>query len=149
MLLNDIEFDLPCDPQRQTLQQTLTMLMPIRRQRLNRAQRQLRQQKMLLEQARQQQAAQQQRLLQQQQHYQQQRAAFRYCHQTLETLAQRLANEQAALQAMGQQQQQYQQAQQQQQTATLQLDQAVRLAREQHKALEKLEYLSEYLLEEL
>lgn len=133
------------DSQLESLQQALDMLIPIRRQRLGRAQRQQRQQQRLLAGAEAQQQAEEQQLLQDQQHYQLQRERLQQQQSSREKLTRHLNNELCALQAVGQQQQQCQQAEQSCQQAAYALEQATAWTREQQKALEKLEYLSEHL----
>jgi len=129
----------------ESLQQALNVLMPIRRQRLSRAQRQQRQQQALLAEAEAQQQAAAEQLLQEQQHYQLQRDRLQQQQSSREKLTRHVNNALSALQAVGQQQQQCQQAKQNCQQAAYALEQATEWTREQQKAVEKLEYLSEHL----
>ncbi|GME46544.1 MULTISPECIES: type III secretion system protein [unclassified Pantoea] len=133
------------DSQLESLQQALNVLMPIRRQRLSRAQRQQRQQQALLAEAEAQQQAAAEQLLQEQQHYQLQRDRLQQQQSSREKLTRHVNNALSALQAVGQQQQQCQQAKQNCQQAAYALEQATEWTREQQKAVEKLEYLSEHL----
>ncbi|RQM39583.1 type III secretion system protein [Erwinia psidii] len=144
-LIND-EFEPQPDIQRLSLQQALNVLMPIRRQRLNRAQRLQRQQQAGLQQAQTEQQAHEEQLVQDQQHYQQQRERLQQ-QSSKEKLTRHLNNEMSALQAVGQQQQQCHQAERACEKASFELEQATQWAREQQKAVEKLEYLSEHLEE--
>lgn len=131
--------------QLESLQQALNVLMPIRRQRLSRAQRQQRQQQTLLAEAEAQQQAEEKQLLQEQQHYQLQRNRLQQQQSSREKLTRHVNNALNALQAVGQQQQQCLQAEQSCQQAAYALEQATAWTREQQKAVEKLEYLSEHL----
>lgn len=133
------------DSQLESLQQALNVLMPIRRQRLSRAQRQQRQQQTLLAEAEAQQQAEEEQLVQDQQHYQLQRERLQQQQSSREKLTRHVNNALSALQAVGQQQQQCQQAEQSCQQAAYALEQATEWRREQQKAVEKLEYLSEHL----
>ncbi|MDE8558591.1 type III secretion system protein [Pantoea vagans] len=133
------------DSQLESLQQALNVLMPIRRQRLSRAQRQQRQQQALLAEAEAQQQAAAEQLLQEQQHYQLQRDRLQQQQSSREKLTRHVNNALSALQAVGQQQQQCQQAKQNCQQAAYALEQATEWTHEQQKAVEKLEYLSEHL----
>ncbi|MGG8125635.1 type III secretion system protein [Klebsiella aerogenes] len=133
------------DSQLESLQQALNVLMPIRRQRLSRAQRQQRQHQTRLAEAQAQQQAEEEQLVQDQQHYQLQRERLQQQQSSREKLTRHVNNELSALQAVGQQQQQCQQAEQSCHQAAYMLEQATEWTREQQKAVEKLEYLSEHL----
>lgn len=133
------------DSQLESLQQALNVLMPIRRQRLSRAQRQQRQHQTRLAEAQAQQQAEEEQLVQDQQHYQLQRERLQQQQSSREKLTRHVNNELSALQAVGQQQQQCQQAEQSCHQAAYALEQATEWTREQQKAVEKLEYLSEHL----
>ncbi len=139
MPLNDDEFS----PHEDSLQQALRILIPIRRQRLTRAQRHQRQLQAQLQLAEERQQIHQQQLAQQRQHYQQQRDGFRQGYTSPETLTRQLNAELHALQATERQQQQYQHAQQQCEQAGHAVAKAAQQLHAQQKALEKLEYLSE------
>ncbi|AMG56676.1 hypothetical protein [Pantoea vagans] len=128
----------------ESLQQALNVLIPIRRQRLSRAQRQQRQQQTLLAEAEAQQQAEEKQLVQDQQHYQVQRERLQY-HSSREKLTRHVNNALSALQTVDQQKKQCQQAQYRCQQAAYALEQATEWAREQQKAVEKLDYLSEHL----
>lgn len=129
----------------ESLQQALNVLMPIRRQRLSRAQRQQHQQQALLAKAEAQQQAEEEQLLKEQQHYHLQRDRLQQQQSSREKLTRHVNNALSALQAVGQQQKHCQQAEQSCQQAAYALEQAKVWTREQQKALEKLEYLSEHL----
>lgn len=144
MPLNDDEWQQQDSPL-ESLQQALDVLIPIRRQRLNRAQRQQRQQQAQLAEAQTQQQTETARLESRQQHYRLQRERLAQRHDSREKLTRQVNTTQTALQEVGQQQQQCQQAEQACQQAEYALEQATRWAREQQKAVEKLEYLSEHL----
>lgn len=133
------------DCQLESLQQALNVLMPIRRQRLSRAQRQQRQHQTRLAEAQAQQQAEEEQLVQDLQHYQLQRERLQQQQSSREKLTRHVNNELSALQAVGQQQQQCQQAEQSCHQAAYTLEQATEWTREQQKAVEKLEYLSEHL----
>jgi DNA repair ATPase RecN len=133
------------DSQLESLQQALNVLMPIRRQRLSRAQRQQRQHQTRLAEAQAQQQAEEEQLVQDQQHYQLQRERLQQQQSSREKLTRHVNNALSALQAVGQQQQQCQQAEQSCHQAAYALEQATEWTREQQKAVEKLEYLSEHL----
>lgn len=133
------------DNQLESLQQALNVLMPIRRQRLSRAQRQQRQHQTRLAEAQAQQQAEEEQLVQDQQHYQLQRERLQQQRSSREKLTRHVNNELSALQAVGQQQQQCQQAEQSCHQAAYTLEQATEWTREQQKAVEKLEYLSQHL----
>lgn len=143
MPLTENEREQQNSPQ-ESLQQTLSVLLPIRRQRLNRAQRLQRQQQTLLAGAEAQQQAEEQRLVQDRQHYQQQCERLQQ-HSSREKLNRHVNNEMSALQAVGQQQQRCRQAERTCQQAAFALVQATQQARMQQKAVEKLAYLSEHL----
>lgn len=147
MPLNNDESELEPDSQRVSLQEALNVLMPIRRQRLSRAQRQQREQQASLEQAKAQQLAQEEQLEQDQQHYLTHRERLQQQQSSREKLTRHLNNEMSALQAVGEQQQQCYQAEQACEDAAVELEKAIQWAREQQKAVEKLEYLSEHLEE--
>ncbi|AXF77214.1 type III secretion system protein [Erwinia tracheiphila] len=138
------EFEAEPDSQRLSLQQALNVLMPIRRQRLNRAQRVQRQQHTLLTQAREQKQAEEEQLVQEQEHYLEQRERLQQ-QSSREKLTRHLNNEMTALQAVGKQQQQCYQAEHACEQAQAELERATQWAREQQKAVEKLQYLSEHL----
>lgn len=133
------------DCQLESLQQALNVLMPIRRQRLSRAQRQQRQHQTRLAEAQAQQQAEEEQLVQDLQHYQLQRERLQQQQSSREKLTRHVNNELSALQVVGQQQQQCQQAEQSCHQAAYTLEQATEWTREQQKAVEKLEYLSEHL----
>ncbi|WHU90668.1 hypothetical protein [Pantoea agglomerans] len=128
----------------ESLQQTLRILIPIRRQRFNRAQRLQRQQQTQLAEAEAQQQAEERRLTQNQLHYQRQRERLQQ-QSCREKLTAQVNTERTALQAVGQQQLRCQQAEHACEHAASALAQASQHAHEQQKALEKLEYLSEHL----
>jgi hypothetical protein len=143
MPLNEDD-QLPQESPTESLQQTLRILIPIRRQRFNRAQRLQRQQQTQLAEAEAQQQAAERRLTQNQLHYQRQRERLQQ-QSCREKLTAQVNTERTALQAVGQQQQRCQQAEHACGHAASALAQASKYAREQQKALEKLEYLSEHL----
>ncbi|WP_437216875.1 type III secretion protein [Pectobacterium sp. LFLA-215] len=127
------------------LQTVLNLLMPIRRQRLSRSERQQRQEEQQLK-----------RIAQQQQHHEQQVELLRQASQaqrdqfatetqgqrhTLENLKKRLAAEQRLLSAIATETQQAQATQQQHHDQQRQVDHARDATRQCQKAVEKLDYL--------
>ncbi|MEQ9885791.1 type III secretion protein [Pectobacterium zantedeschiae] len=127
------------------LQSVLNLLMPIRRQRLSRSERQQRQEEQQLI-----------RIAEQQRHHQQQVEALRQAshtqrdefvretrgqRQTLEHLKKHLAAEQRLLSEIAAETQQVQATQQQHDNQRRQVDDARNTTRQCQKAVEKLEYL--------
>ncbi|MEL7631104.1 type III secretion protein [Pectobacterium aroidearum] len=127
------------------LQTVLNLLMPIRRQRLSRSERQQRQEEQQLIRIAEQQQRHQQQVDALQQTSQTQRDQFardtQGQRQTLENLKKRLAAEQRLLGEIAAETQQIQAAQQQHHDQQHQVDHAREATRQCQKAVEKLEYL--------
>nr|WP_113865250.1 type III secretion protein [Brenneria salicis]NMN91786.1 hypothetical protein [Brenneria salicis ATCC 15712 = DSM 30166]RBP65853.1 hypothetical protein DES54_104118 [Brenneria salicis ATCC 15712 = DSM 30166]RLM31884.1 type III secretion protein [Brenneria salicis ATCC 15712 = DSM 30166] len=127
------------------LQATLNLLLPIRRQRLSRSERQQHQEEQMLIRIEEQHQAHQQQLATLRQDCRQQRSAFiqqvQGRQQSLDDLKKQLADEQRLLQAIGAEIQQCETSQQQHQNQQNQVETARQTTHQCQKAVEKLEFL--------
>ncbi|PWC22415.1 type III secretion protein [Brenneria roseae subsp. roseae] len=127
------------------LQTTLNLLLPIRRQRLSRSERQLRQETLTLTRIENQSLAHQRQLAALQQDCQRQRSAFTHQvqgrQQSLDNLKKRLADEQRLLHALETETRQHEASLQQHRDQQQQVETARQTTRRCQKAVEKLEFL--------
>ncbi|MCU5773676.1 type III secretion system protein [Erwiniaceae bacterium BAC15a-03b] len=137
----NVESDIPEVSDTEALQKTFALLLPIRRQRLNRSERAQREQERALQAADSQSAAAQQQLARHQQHYQQLRDSFAAGLQQQENLRQELHQERQAGEAVLGQKRELINCQQQQSDQQQRLSEAQQETRSRQRELEKLEYL--------
>ena len=137
----NIEADIAETSDAEALQQAFALLLPIRRQRLNRSERQQREQEQALRDADEQCDAAQQQLGVRQQHYRQLRDSFANGMRKQEQLQQGLDHERQAGDAVQGQKRELAHCQQQQTAQQQRLEQAQQETRARQRDVEKLEYL--------
>lgn len=137
----NVEADIAETSAAEELQKTFALLLPIRRQRLNRSERQQREQEQALRRADQQCDTAQQQLGVCQQHYQQLRDSFANGMRKQEQLQQGLAHERQAGDAVQGKKRELAHCQQQQTAQQQRLERAQQETRSRQRDVEKLEYL--------